>query len=134
MPLSVGNLSVTKHGIRCDRATPVGNPFEMRGEAERDLVIKGFRKYLYLVAMTWEDPEFAANKVAQQLGLKISKTWKPPQQEVVASELSKIQEQEDAVLLCWCAPKPCHCDIIINYLNYLKEEEWIAKNSCLIRI
>jgi hypothetical protein len=28
---------------------------------------------------------------------------------------------EDAVLACWCAPKPCHCDVIIKLWKELND-------------
>jgi len=26
---------------------------------------------------------------------------------------------EDAILYCWCRPRACHCDIIIDYWNHV---------------
>ncbi|MBD2153144.1 DUF4326 domain-containing protein [Leptolyngbya sp. FACHB-16] len=46
MTITVANLRTTRAGIRCDRASALGNPFELRNEAERTTVVEAFRRYL----------------------------------------------------------------------------------------
>ncbi len=67
--------------------TRLGNPYVMENasETERTRVIKAFRSKL-----DWSRR-------------KNGTLWK----EVVALP-------EDATLGCWCAPMPCHCDVIIR--------------------
>lgn len=126
LSIQIGNLKYTSEGIKCDRTTKVGNPFLFKTEADRSKVIKGYRQYLYLVAMTWEDPLNAAQIVAKDLNLKISSTYRAPKCEEVLALLSHIEYQiiynqlqgNCTTLLCWCSPKKCHCDILKNYFLY----------------
>lgn len=111
------NVRFTKDGVLCDRTTPLGNPFFMKNESERSLVIQAFRLYLYRVAVLNYTPEKAARDVASSLKVRIPSTWKKPSREEFMSMLDKLQElQKD--LLCHCAPEACHCDVIISYLNW----------------
>jgi hypothetical protein len=59
MTITVGNLKLTKTGIRCDRSSVLGNPFHMRSPSERLPVIDSFRKYLWLVAVEKKEPYVA---------------------------------------------------------------------------
>ncbi len=36
--------------------------------------------------------------------------------------LSSLGELEGKTLGCWCSPKPCHGDILIELINKLKDE------------
>lgn len=123
MNLLVASLRQTKIGIRCDRSSVLGNPFQMKDESERDAVVEGFRIYLNKVALKGIDPDIAAIAIAKQHKLSLSETWEPKTRAHIINELNRIQslsERSDVTLLCWCAPKKCHCDIIVNYLNYVK--------------
>ena len=123
MTLLVASLKQTKMGVRCDRTSVLGNPFEMKDESQRDAVIKGFRIYLNTVALKGIDPDIAATTIAKQHGLDLSNSWNPKTRSHIMNELQRIQslsERGEITLLCWCAPKKCHCDIIVNYLNYVK--------------
>jgi hypothetical protein len=41
----------------------------------------------------------------------------------VLGALQKLTE--DSVLVCWCAPKPCHAEIIVKAWAYCKQERLI---------
>lgn len=74
----------------------LGNPFFLKNkndDKERIEVLKKYREYFY--KRIEEDLEFKA----YILTLKGKK------------------------LACFCAPKPCHGDVIVEYLNSLKEDE-----------
>lgn len=124
MSWTVGNLRNTQEGIKCDRTSPLGNPFEMRSESERDAVVKAFRHYLWLVACCWEDPLTAATAIAEATDiegkkkLEIASTWNPPQQNELSDALTELENKPGATLLCWCHPKPCHCDVIVRFLHW----------------
>lgn len=122
MTFLVASLRQTKIGIRCDRGSVLGNPFHMENEAQRDAVVEGFRIYLDKVALRGIDPDIAATTIAKQRSLSLSSTWNAKTRSHFMNELHRIQslsESGDVTLLCWCAPKRCHCDIIVNYLNYV---------------
>lgn len=118
MSFTVGNLRNTKAGIRCDRTSILGNPFLMSTEENRDVAVKAYREYLYLVACTWEDPECAAKEIAEKYGLNIAPAWRKSENHDFLAELSRIENMSSATLLCWCSPKVCHCDVLVSYLNW----------------
>lgn len=86
------NLRRESCDVRCDRATPLGNPFPMQCEADRETVIANYRQWLW------------AKMQAQD--------------SAVMAQLLSIKEGDR--LGCWCAPKPCHCDVIINARRWYK--------------
>lgn len=86
---SLRSNAKTKKGlhIRCDRLSPLGNPFPIGINNSRTDSIKAY-------ADNWN--ELIANSKA-------------------AAYFNFIKEQSkkrDIVLMCWCAPLACHCDII----------------------
>lgn len=64
-----------------------GNPFRAKDESQREEVIALYRKYFY--KRIAEDDEF----------------------------YNRIVALSGSVLLCFCAPKKCHGNVIANYLN-----------------
>lgn len=90
-----GKAAVTdpKH-IACCRGNPLGNPYIMHGEHERNMVIEQFRKWLW-DRIRCETPH-------------------------VMAALRAIKE--DSILGCWCIPKRCHCEVIIAAWEWLKKE------------
>ena len=75
------------------RGTPLGNPYIMKNESQRESVIAHYRIWLKY-KMTGN------NKVSQEM-----------------KRLAVINKQEDLNLVCWCSPKVCHADIIKEYLE-----------------
>jgi len=74
-----------------DRTSPLGNPYKIGPDGTREEVIEKYRRY-----------------VNTNLSPRALRT------------LQKIREalkEEDVVLVCWCAPKPCHGDIIKDILQ-----------------
>ena len=130
MQLTVGNLR-TAHkkaagaSVICDRTSILGNPFKTSAQAaddsERSAVIEGFRAYLHLVANNQEKPGWAANQVVITKGMTLAPSWKTPTIKEFMAELERIErlaQKEPLTLLCWCAPKACHCDILARYLRW----------------
>lgn len=119
----VKNKKDYDHTIKCDRTSALGNPFELDKSkvSSRSQVIEGFRRYLYLVDTKKKEPTEAADIVSISLGLVISKTWARPRRVELMQLLGRIRvlsKKEPTVLLCWCFPLPCHCDVIANYVEY----------------
>ncbi len=69
------------------RPSPFGNPFVITHHASRDEVIERFRTY-----------------------------WYAEEQAALRAQAERDLTDVD-VLLCWCAPLPCHGDVIAEYLN-----------------
>lgn len=72
-----------KDATRIDRTTKWGNPFVIGKDGTREEVIKKYRSYLVK-------------------GLRYGK--------FTHEELAALHGHD---LLCWCAPEPCHGDVLI---------------------
>lgn len=82
-----------KWDVKIDRSSVLGNPFRIGKDGNREEVIKKYRTYLY-------------NCIK------------------VVDELNNLADmKEDTVLGCWCRPKACHGDVVINAVNWLKERK-----------
>lgn len=79
--------------IRCDRKTPLGNPYWMRDESHRKDVCNRFKLYL---------PD--AYKYNLQLRDKINEI------------IFLVRAGQDVNLQCWCAPKQCHTESIRDFV------------------
>jgi hypothetical protein len=93
-------------GTYIGRPSPLGNPFEMKSEADREDVIEQYRKWLW-----------AQYAMTQDTG----------RESEAIKELNKLvniaRQGKDINLICWCAPKPCHGDIIKDYIEWTIYEE-----------
>lgn len=86
------NIRDNKHwrkegAVYIGRGTPFGNPFTMRVDGTREKVVEKYRYYFYKKVES--DPEFA----------------------------SQVESLRGKTLACWCVPRPCHGDIILEYLE-----------------
>ena len=116
--------------VRVDRATELGNPFEIPKycppellKVERERVIMVFRRWL------WENIQLnQSNPNGRvpldkwiQAGYIISKRFKNPTAGQVVRKLNQLWEKLEAGkkirLLCWCAPLDCHAEVIASCLS-----------------
>jgi len=90
-------FSKPKHpwDIKVDRSTPVGNPYEMKNESERDLVCDQYADWFYYAAHNQNHFIYIEKLVS------------------IYKEYGKIN------LFCWCAPKRCHAETIKEYLEFV---------------
>ena len=79
--------------FRVDRGTPVGNPFYMHDESERDKVCDKYELY-FRKLITYSDR--AVN--------------------YLNSMLDALRKYGHIELYCWCAPKRCHARTIRGWL------------------
>ena len=93
---TVVNLKTCKDKdvVRIDRTTFFCNPFVMRTETDRPEVLRKYRKYFY--DRLRKDPVFR-RKVLELKGKKLG---------------------------CWCKPKACHGDVILEYLKQKQKLEF----------
>jgi len=117
MTATIGHLKSSGLGYRCDRHSALGNPFAMRTEADRHQVIEGFRRYLWRI-LQGEEPLAAARAVSEAMGLAIASTARLPTRAKFLESLATLEAAHDPVLLCWCSPRACHCDVIARYLDW----------------
>ena len=97
--ITVGNKKQGARGIYVGRPSPLGNPFAMQGEATRAQVIRDYEDWL---AEQLLDPSGAAS--------------------IEMSRLAALARKEDMCLICWCAPKACHADIIKRTIEAINRE------------
>lgn len=88
----------THHGahIYVGRPSPLGNPFAIGRDGDRDAVIAQYRHWLW-----------------QQVLCESGAVWDELQ------KLVAIAAARELVLGCWCSPQPCHADVIKNCVEYL---------------
>jgi len=78
-----------------DRTTPVGNPFPMRRETDRDRVCDQYQYFFEQRMADKTDHVFHA---------------------YIAQIAAAYRAGHDVLLFCWCAPKRCHGETIRNYI------------------
>lgn len=129
--LSIGHIKDGSEGRRCDRATPLGNPFEMKTEADRDPVCDAFQEY-HDGILAGRSPENSAESAKISWSVPISKRFKFPTREEYLNALAGIKKGDR--LLCWCAskrnPKRCHCQTLVSH----KQQEWASLDKELLSL
>jgi len=89
--LRKGSEKFNALNIKCDRSTPLGNPYHITTMG-RDECIKAY-------ADNWD------NMIKQ------------PKQLGYFRMLKKAHKEGDIALMCWCKPHACHCDVIKSKLE-----------------
>ncbi len=46
----------------------------------------------------------------------------------IMDELIRISNSDNLELVCYCKPLPCHGDIVINAIEWLRTEEWFKSH------
>lgn len=91
----VKNQKDGARGEYCGRPSPLGNPFYMKTEKDRNAVCEQYADW-------FTDKVFEDNSAVMT---ELRRLW-------------KVHQREGEVnLLCYCAPKRCHCDTIASFLN-----------------
>jgi hypothetical protein len=99
--ITIGNKRHGARGIYVGRPSPLGNPFVLRSEADRAAVIRAYERWL-----------------REQLRNPSS----PASREI--RRLAQLARTRDLCLVCWCAPLPCHAEVIqrvIEEMNTTQE-------------
>lgn len=89
---------IPEGAMYCGRPSVLGNPFVIGKDGDRSDVIAMFWIWIYLVA---GEPE-------------------------IRDAMKKAQAA--TALVCWCAPEPCHCDVIAEILSSLPRSELTAQS------
>ena len=89
----------TYHGasVYIGRPTALGNPFVIGKDGTRDEVLKKYRRGL------WRAMQSGNERVMAEL-----------------KRLATMASESDLILSCWCAPEPCHGEIIRAAIEYLR--------------
>jgi len=80
------------------RPSPLGNPFKIGRDGDRDAVVGKYRQWLW---RNMNNPKVKAELNAL-LGLALKGSLE---------------------LVCWCAPQACHADVIANALRWLNSQQ-----------
>lgn len=91
-----------KYDVYVGRPSKWGNPFLIDEDTPRDDVLKMYRE--------WLDGDREISLVAAK-SMGIGFRLKPPTIQEIKEEL------RGKVLGCWCAPRPCHADILAEIAN-----------------
>ena len=106
--------------VDIQRGSPFGNPLVMRGERERDAVVDGYREILEERATASEAagrrcPPLAVDESAREV-------TRERREDAFAGVLKRMLAGEQIRLVCACAPKRCHGDIIAARLRRMMRE------------
>ena len=109
MSVQIINLRTGQpYDFRCDRKSPVGNPYTMHNESERDEVCE---QYESLFDQTMHDNTLDDNTVGPLFNSNVGKF------RAYIQQIVNFHNQHGHVTLaCWCAPKRCHCETIKQWV------------------
>ena len=100
MSITIGNYrDAQRHDpstrvFKCSRGSAVGNPFPMKNESMRDIVCDNYENW-FKDQIVAQDPHFD-----MQMQMMVN-----------------AAREGDIKLMCWCAPKRCHCETIKEYIE-----------------
>ena len=121
--------------ISGDRSSLIGNPFELgdkQNAEQRAKVISIFQTYFTSVVYFGEEPvEVVASMVSAFPGVTIAATWKKPSRKAFIDSLlaiwDVIKAKGAAKVGCWCAPLPCHLDVVkADFEKAGSKAAWVA--------
>ena len=106
MSIKVVHKNKVHDHVYCGRGSPLGNPFHMLEEKNRDKVCDQYHNWFYskIDKANWDtNPN-------------------PNKETLFLRKLFLKAQRGNLNLGCFCAPKRCHCDTIKTFLeNKLKE-------------
>ena len=89
----VNKRNYNNPGIYAGRPSPLGNPFVIGRDGDREEVIRKYRDFL---------------KTALRNDRRIKAEFE---------RLQELNKKGDVILICWCAPSKCHGDVIKEILE-----------------
>jgi hypothetical protein len=91
--------------------SPLGNPYIVGKDGDRQTVMAKYRRWL------WEEIK-KGNKSAAYRELI-----------TIAEHYRYSSEWEPVKLICWCAPLPCHAEIIKSAMDWLIKNNQLPKQN-----
>ena len=88
------------------RPSPLGNPYQIGRDGTRLEVMEKFERWLDRILK--EPPNHLS--------------WNEQLAQTMFFDLLVKAEKDDLNLICWCAPAPCHLDIVKKKLESLMEK------------
>ena len=99
MTIHIVNKYKDPDHIYCGRGSPMGNPFPMNDEKDRDEVCDQYAAYFARKIEAGDDIHFMD-------GLQL---------------IYEQAAEGDVNLGCFCAPKRCHTETVKNYIEFMLE-------------
>ena len=93
--ITVTNKRNNPVGEYVGRPSVLGNPFTIGRHGTRDEVVAQYREWLWA-----------------------RMTYGTPQQQELDRLAEKLIHDKSLTLVCWCAPKTCHADVIANAIHW----------------
>lgn len=90
--LNIRECKATPSTVIIDRSSKWGNPFRIGADGNRTEVIEKYRHFLWAQMSSDEFRE------------------------------SMLAELDGKDLVCWCAPAPCHGDVLVRAVAWLKQQ------------
>jgi len=87
--------------IYCGRGSPLGNPYRMKGPYDRDRVCDEYEKYFDHCVKVIGD-----KGMVNQL-----------------NKIATLANKGDVNIVCFCAPKRCHCETIKRHVEEQMQEK-----------
>jgi len=81
--------------------SPLGNPYQLGKDGDRLTVIEKYRRWL------WEEIKKGKQSKAYEELVHIAQAYQ------YSTEFEPVQ------LICWCAPLPCHAEVIASAMDWL---------------
>lgn len=102
--------------VDIDRSSVLGNPFEMADETQRDAAVRAHAEWLF--GKGGDDMSVIADKY----GVGISRLVYDVDRERVMEQLECVVDEvlrssRGVSLMCWCAPRKCHGDVLSRWLE-----------------
>ena len=103
--------------VRCDRFSPIGNPFFMINETEEE------RNRVCDLYQSYFDDIMKNNLTDRQIFEKYQVSSEIVKFKEFMRELWRQHKRYDLTLGCWCAPKRCHTETIKEFIESFDKEE-----------
>lgn len=111
MSVQIINLRTKEpYDFRCDRKSPIGNPYVMNDESERDKVCE---EYEMLFDQTMNDWSLDPNTVVPGTRSTTVQQFRNYIDNIVGYH----RIHGHVTLACWCVPKKCHCETIKRWIE-----------------
>lgn len=101
MEIKIVNRRDTKDGEYVGRPTPLGNPWKAGDDMTREEAIARYKTWLNI---QWRTQNRRVRDELNRLA-------------------NKLIEEGHLVLSCWCAPLPCHADVIAEAIKTIVEKD-----------
>ena len=97
------------------RPSPLGNPFKIGPDGDRDAVIERYR--LWLTEVLYFKDWWAQNPSAESDFLPEYVERMTAAYTEFDRLCAKYKREGTLKLMCWCSPLPCHGDVIANFIE-----------------